>query len=160
MPDIPHLNQLNTKIKHLKPRKNGRYQQGYINPLSCKKLFPGLKRDIIIYRSSYEKKFIHWLESNPNVKYWGSECINIQYQSLIDNKIHTYFPDYLLEMTTGEKILVEIKPHNQTVPPVNENGWAYNEYMKNKCKWKAAKEYCDSRGLKFRILTERSIDKM
>ena len=46
-------------IKNLKPHKNGRYNQEYINQASCKKLFPQLKFDNIIYRSSYEKKFIY-----------------------------------------------------------------------------------------------------
>ena len=47
-------------IKNLKPRRDGRYEQGYINQESCKKLFPQMKFDKIIYRSSYEKKFIYW----------------------------------------------------------------------------------------------------
>jgi hypothetical protein len=56
-------------IKQLKPSANSRYRQGYIDPGSCKKLFPDLVRDSIIYRSSYERKFIYWCENNPNVKY-------------------------------------------------------------------------------------------
>ena len=62
-------------IKQLKPRGDGRYAQGYINAESCKKIFPQLKCDRIIYRSSYEKKFVYLLENNPSVKHWGSECI-------------------------------------------------------------------------------------
>ena len=56
------------KIKNLKPKLDGRYQQGYVNPESCKKLFPQMKHERIIFRSSYEKKFIYWLENNPAVK--------------------------------------------------------------------------------------------
>ena len=56
----------NMNIKQLKPRRDGRYEQGYINQESCKKLFPSqMKFEKIIYRSSYEKKFIYWLENNP-----------------------------------------------------------------------------------------------
>ena len=57
-------------IKQLKPNKTSRYAQGYIDPRACKKLFPELKADKIIYRSSYEKKFILWLERNNNIKFW------------------------------------------------------------------------------------------
>ena len=60
-------------IKQLKPQVDGRYYQGHINPASCKKLFPSQSNQPIIFRSSYERSFINWLESNPNVKAWGSE---------------------------------------------------------------------------------------
>ena len=69
---------VNVCKKHLKPKKNGRFQQGYINPNSCKKLFESVKNQPIIYRSSWEKRFIYWCESNKNVKYWGSECTCIK----------------------------------------------------------------------------------
>lgn len=155
------VRQPNTKIKHLKPSKSSRYQQGYINPESCKKLFPSISRDIIIYRSSYEKTFIYWLESNKSVKYWGSECFSIPYLSALDNKEHSYYPDYIVEFVDGTKMVVEIKPYNQTQNPVNENNmWAKREYIKNMCKWKAAKKYCDDRGFKFKVLTENTIYKL
>ena len=39
-------------IKNLKPSRNSRYKQGYVNPKSCKKLFPSIIHEAIIYRSS------------------------------------------------------------------------------------------------------------
>jgi hypothetical protein len=147
-------------IKNLKPSKNSRYKQGYVNSQSCKKLFPSISHESIIYRSSYELKFIQWLESNKSVKYWGSECLQIPYYSGLDGKMHTYNPDYVVEMTNGDVMVVEIKPYNQTVKPINENCWAYKEYIKNRYKWKAAKEMCDSKGYKFKILTEKTINQL
>lgn len=147
-------------IKNLKPSLNSRYKQGYIDPSSCKKLFPQLKHDRIIYRSSYEKKFIIWLEQNKNVKYWGSECFSIPYYLISDGKQHTYYPDYFVELENGECWVVEIKPYNQTQKPVNENCWASKEYIKNMCKWKATKEFCEAKGYKFRVFTERTIDNL
>lgn len=155
--DSNKVNKPNTKIKNIKPSRNGRYAQGYINPKSCKKLFPNITNDIIIYRSSYEKIFISWLENNKNVKYWGSECFGIPYISALDNKQHTYYPDYIIEFVNGDKMVVEIKPYNQTYKPVNENSWANKEYIRNISKWKYAKEYCEQRGYKFKILTENTI---
>ena len=38
--------------------------------------------------------------------------------------------------------------------------WAHNEWVKNNCKWKAAQEYCQMRGLKFKILTEKTIKQL
>lgn len=147
-------------IKSLKPSKSSRYKQGYINPNSCRKLFPELKYDKIIYRSSYEKIFMSWLENSSQVKHWGSECICIPYYSAIDNKYHHYYPDYFVEMVDGTGMVVEIKPLNQTTKPLNENCYAYREYVKNMCKWQAAQEFCKEKGYKFKILTEQTIQKM
>jgi hypothetical protein len=144
-------------IKDFKPIKDGRYSQGYINPSSCKKIFPQMKTDKIIYRSSYERKFIAWLENNEQVKNWGSECIRIPYL-YIDGKMHSYYPDYFVEMVDGTKMVVEIKPSSQTKRPVNENTWVGKEYRKNMCKWKATMEFCQAKGYKFKILTEKTIN--
>lgn len=146
-------------IKQLKPSKSCRYKQGYINTKSCKKLFPGLYNEKIIYRSSYEKKFMLWLESNKNIKYWGSECFSIPYKDLQGN-IHRYFPDYFIEMIDGTGVVVEIKPYNQTIKPINENCYAMKEYIKNSLKWKAMKEFCDNKGYKFKIITEKTLNKL
>lgn len=146
-------------IKHLKPKKNSRYKQGYIDPRSCKKLVPGVSKDTVIYRSSYELKFIVWLEGNPKVKQWASECICIPYL-FIDGTTHRYYPDYFVEFEDGTKMVVEIKPYNQTQKPVNENCWAAKEYTKNKCKWAAAIEFCKKKGYAFKILTEKTINQL
>jgi hypothetical protein len=147
-------------IKDLKPKKDGRYKQGYINPNSCKKLFGGISHEPIIYRSSYELKFIQWLEGNKEVKLWGSECLKIPYFNPKDQKWHSYYPDYFVEMNNGTKIVVEIKPKNQTQKPINENSWAYNEYIRNMCKWRSTKEFCEAKGYEFKILTENTINKL
>jgi hypothetical protein len=144
-------------IKELKPRKQSRYSQGYVNPKTCKKLIDPSKP--VIYRSSYEKKFMIWLESSRKVERWGSECIRIPYL-FVDGKIHSYFPDYYVEFVDGTKMLVEIKPANQTRPPVNENCWAAKEWTRNSCKWRAAQEFCASKGIQFKILTENTISKL
>lgn len=146
-------------IKQLKPTKYGRYEQGYINNSACKKLFPSLRNQPIIFRSSYERKLVTWFESNENVKYWGSECVKIPYM-YIDKCMHTYYPDYFVQMTDGSYIMIEVKPKSQTVKPKEDDNWAYNTYIKNLCKWKAAKKYCEDRNIKFQILTEKTIEKL
>jgi len=140
-------------IKNLKPNKKSRYSQGYLDPRSCKKYIDPSRP--IIYRSSYEKKFIIWCENNPNVERWGSEVIQIPYK--IKGSNHTYNPDFYVEMSNGEKWLVEIKPKHQTTKPINENSWLMNEWIKNNYKWRAAMIFCESKGIKFKILTEDTI---
>lgn len=147
-------------IKQLKPSKQSRYEQGYVNLKSCKKIFPQLKQEKVIYRSSYEKYFIIWLESCKKVKYWGSECLCIPYTSAIDGKIHHYYPDYFIELEDGTGVVVEVKPFNQTQKPINENSYAHKEYVKNISKWKAAQEFCNKKGYQFKIITEKTIDKL
>lgn len=146
-------------IKQFKPNKRGRYEQGYINPSSCKKLFKSQTNEPIIFRSSYERTFVYWLESCERVKYWASECIKIPYE-YIDGKTHNYYPDYIVEMENGDKLVIEIKPKNQTIRPVNENSKSYEMYVRNMCKWKAAKRYCEMNGYKFQILTEETISRL
>ena len=34
------------------------------------------------------------------------------------------------------------------------------EWSRNSCKWKAAMEYCNQRGLVFKILTEHTINRL
>ena len=147
-------------IKQLKPKKQGRFKQGYINPASCKKLFESVHNQPIIYRSSWEKKFIFWCEANPKVKHWGSECTCIHYYNPVDQKNHRYFPDFVVEMQDGSVLVVEIKPHNQTIPPENMNSWAAKTYAVNSAKWLALKSICDERGYKFCILTENTINRL
>lgn len=146
-------------IKDLKPQAHGRHQQGYLDPRSCKKLFPGISNDLITFRSSWERKYAYYCESNPNIKHWGSECIQIPY-ILYDGTQHTYYPDFLIETVDGTKIVVEIKPSAECRRPINENGYLWNAYTKNMCKWAAAKKFCQDRNMQFRILTEQTINKL
>lgn len=149
-------------IKKLAPRKNSRYKQGYINPASCKKLFPSQQNKPIIYRSSYEKRFIEYLENNKNVEAWGSECTPIEYVDAYDNKTHTYYPDYIA-LINGVYYLFEVKPYNQCVAPssiVPKDSYQWKTYIKNVSKWKAAKTLCESKGMKFQIITEKTISRL
>jgi len=146
-------------IKNFKPSKSSRYSQGYINAGSCKKIFPQFEHDKVIYRSSYEKTFIYWCERSPRIKHWASECISVPYLDPEGNW-HHYYPDFFVEYADGKYAVVEIKPSSQTKQPVNENSWFAKEWRKNFCKWKSTKEFCDSKGWDFKILTEKTIEMM
>jgi hypothetical protein len=58
----------------------------------------------------------------------------------------------------GKTILVEIKPAKETKPPKRKNLKEAMTYMKNTSKWKYAKNYCDDRGWKFEIWTEKTLE--
>ena len=63
----------------------------------------------------------------------------------------------------NEKFMIEVKPSRFTKPPKKPKRQtkAYMaeqlEYIKNKAKWQAAKEYCSDNGLKFKIFTEKEL---
>ena len=118
----------------------------------------------IICRSSWERKFCRWCDLNENILAWGSEEFCIPYISPIDNRVHRYFPDFLIKVkeSTGKikTYVVEVKPKIQTRPPrtpkrktkkyINEvRNWAIND-----AKWKNAIEYCKDRNMEFIIITE------
>lgn len=143
-------------IKSLKPRKNSRYHQGMIDPKTCKKYYSSCKNDPIIYRSGLELQFINYCEAASNVVRWASEPIAIPYMSRIDGHEVNYYPDYIIEDKNGNRCIIEIKPYNQTVKPRDiDSMWLKKAWIKNVDKWKAAKSYAESKGMKFLIVTEK-----
>ena len=121
----------------------------------------------IIYRSSWEFKFMRWCDTNPSVMEWGSETMIIPYKSPVDNKIHRYFVDFYIKVKDRQsvigKYLVEIKPEKFTKPPVIPKRQTKRfidevfQYGVNQSTWKAADEYCLNHGMKFLVLTEKDL---
>lgn len=118
----------------------------------------------IVYRSSWELKFMSYIDTHTDVVEWGSEEFAIPYRSPIDGKVHRYFPDFLVKKRTPqgttETVVVEIKPSKETNPPVIQSK-PTKQYLRevytwgiNSAKWKAAEEYCLDRNWKFIIMTE------
>lgn len=118
----------------------------------------------IIYRSLWELKFMKFCDNNPSVIEWGSEEVVIPYRSPIDGRVHRYYVDFYIKVLTktGElkKYLIEIKPKNQTAPPppTKRQTKLYKDkvltFIKNQAKWQAANNFCETRQMKFLILTE------
>lgn len=105
-----------------------------------------------------------WLDENTNVVEWGSEEIVIPYRSPEDNRVHRYFPDFIVKAKTKEgtikTMVLEVKPKKETVEPKRQKKITkryITEVMtwgKNQAKWRAAEEFCLDRGWEFRIITE------
>ena len=64
----------------------------------------------VVYRSSWELKFMRWCDHNKNVLEWGSETTIIPYRSPVDSKLHRYFVDLKVKYKSGKTVLIEIKP--------------------------------------------------
>ena len=101
-------------IKGNKPSKKSGFVQGYFPILECKKYFGN---GPIIYRSSWEKKFCLYCERNPEIIQWSSESLSIKYFNPLDEKYHTYFPDFVVRTADGRTIIVEVKPKAQLKKP-------------------------------------------
>jgi len=118
----------------------------------------------IICRSSWERKFCRWCDLNENILQWGSEEFSIPYVSPLDNRIHKYFPDFIIKLKENsgriKTYVIEVKPKKQTLPPKpgkkQTKSYIYEatEYAKNQAKWKAAQEFCADRAIEFKIITE------
>lgn len=118
----------------------------------------------VIWRSTWEKRFMLKLDHNPDVVAWSSEEVAIKYISPVDGRPHRYFPDMVVKMKSGEIYMYEIKPAIQTKPPVRNSRRPRHKvlqetktYAVNNAKWAAARAYCQSHGMTFVILTEKEL---
>ena len=142
-----------------------KYYQGKYVPRNPQK-YQGDPTDII-FRSSWERKFMVWCDSNSAVIKWSSETTVIPYICPTDNRMHRYFVDFKIQVRDKDgnvkTYLVEIKPDVQTRPPATPKRKTkryLTEVMtwgKNDAKWKYAREYCKDRGIEFVILTEKHL---
>lgn len=121
----------------------------------------------IIYRSSWEAKFMRECDANPNILQWSSEEIVIKYISPVDDRPHRYFVDFWIKMKkkdgTIREALIEVKPNHQTKPPTPQKKPTkryLNEVLTwgvNEAKWKAAIAYCKKRDWDFLVMDEYAL---
>jgi hypothetical protein len=145
--------------------RDSKYRQGFFHPKNPKK-YKGNSQNIV-YRSSWELKFMKWCDSNENILEYGSEEFCIPYRSPVDGRVHRYFPDFIIKVKeqTGEikTYVIEVKPKKQTVQPKvpkrKTKSWLYEmkTYAVNQAKWKAAEEWCKDRLVEFKIITEDNL---
>ena len=131
-------------------------------PLNPKK-YQGNPNNIIC-RSSWERKFCQWADKKESVISWASEEINIPYVSPKDNRVHKYYPDFLIKVKESSNSIktyvVEVKPKKQTLPPkkrkIITKSYIYEcqTYAVNQAKWRAASEICKDNRIEFKIITE------
>jgi hypothetical protein len=121
----------------------------------------------IVYRSSWECRVMDWLDRNKDIISWASEELIVPYISPVDNRLHRYFPDFLVKVRNKEgqlkTLMIEVKPKKQTQPPMQQRRIT-KQYITevttwgvNQAKWKAAEEYCLDRGWQFKIMTEEHL---
>lgn len=156
-------------IKKVKPSKNSGFVQGYYQPENQSKY---VGQSPVIFRSSWERKFMIWCDRNEKVIYWSSEPVEIKYFWRLDGREHKYNPDFFIRVLQEDgktkDILIEIKPEDQLKKPLppkknstkslNSYKYMVEQYTKNLDKYIAAKSYCSNRNWNFQILTEKTIN--
>lgn len=86
---------------------------------------------------------MHHLDADPNVLTWSYEKLIIEYVSnQRTGKVRKYYPDFLIEMKDGVKVVVEIKQRRKL------------DNMIVKKKIAAATEWCSTHGATYKVLTE------
>lgn len=139
------------------------FKQGHYTPKNPEKC---MNSGILVYRSSWEKFVFEFLDRSPSIIKWGSETVQIPYMSSVKGRMARYFPDIFVQYKNkaGEVVteIIEIKPEKETAKPKMGRSKSTNDYntltyITNMEKWSAAEKYCQERGIKFRILTERQL---
>lgn len=167
---------------------NSNYHNGNYIPKYKDKVIKLNAQGGIYYRSSWELKFMIWLDNNPKIKKWGAECISIPYQLThlekggdINLKSHTYYPDFYYELDTGseflKKVVAEVKPQkefnmvralqekklsvpdNATVKKLKNLEYDVKMAHKNMKKWETMIRFCDKKGWEFVVITEEVLKK-
>lgn len=114
------------------------------------------------YRSSWEFHFMKFCDENPAIAAWASEAIKIPYRSPLTGKPTVYVPDFFIQYKNKkgkDKVeLIEIKPSTQAMrESLGKNRQNQASYVLNMAKWEAAGKYCKSKGIGFRVITEKEL---
>jgi hypothetical protein len=141
-------------------------KKGFFKPKNPQKYAGDVSN--IVYRSSWELKFLYYLDNHPDIISYGSEEFAIPYFSPVDRKMHRYFPDFIIKKREKNGnitvCVIEIKPFSQVQAPVKNNkiNRTYiNEtitYAINQAKWSSAKSFCKTKNWEFVILTEKELN--
>ena len=123
----------------------------------------------IMFRSSWELRYMKWLDANNAVLRWASEELAIPYVNPIKvdangrPKISRYFPDFIIMYRdlSGQvkKEIVEVKPLKEAIITPRMSERDKMAYAVNQAKWKAAAEYAERNGATFRVITEKTMFK-
>lgn len=124
---------------------------------------------LLLYKSSWEENVFKFIDNNPNIIKWGYEIIKIPYMKPVPGgyRKSNYFPDLYIEYFDKHKNfnreVLEIKPLKQTRPTKARKPLVRLQenyvFVVNCAKWEAAEQWCTHRGMKFSVITEKTIFK-
>jgi len=108
-------------------------------------LYESRKGGKVSYRSSWERAFAVWCDNNDSIQRFDYEPFAISYWDT-ENAKRRYVPDFLVEYTTGAKILYEIKPA------------AFVNSRAAQLKAEAARKYCQENDIDaYEFMTKKTL---
>ena len=135
-----------------------KFQQGEYQ-VTNKSKYAGTK--LPYYRSSWELAFCRMCDTHPNIIKWASENLKIPYQNPLTGKYTVYVPDFMIQYIdkNGKQHveLIEIKPSTQTTMENAKSKKDQAAVILNAAKWTAAQEWCERKGIKFKVINEQQI---
>lgn len=122
-------------------KKRGHYHRGeYISQKSGK---------TYKYRSGWELLVMKHLDNDAKTSAWSYESIVIEYVSNAKTgRKRKYYPDFYVELSTGEKQLIEVKPTRKLIQKAVRK------------KLTAAEDWCRDNQVTLRIITERELKEL
>lgn len=121
------------KRRRRRKRKGGYKRGEHLSP----------KAGVCKYRSGWERLYMKWLDEQEDVISWSYEKVVIAYVSNVrSGKLRKYYPDFCIEMSSGSKRIVEVKPKRKMLQPTIVK------------KTNAAIEWCSANGHTFEFVTE------
>lgn len=113
------------------------------------------------YRSSWEHTFMQFCDNHPSILQWASESVRIPYCNPLSGRNTVYVPDFFIiyQDASGKNHaeLIEIKPSKQTNLSEAKSRYDRASIAVNYAKWQAAAAFCSTKGIRFRIVTERDL---
>ena len=146
------------------PRKRGRYGNAKTGKffMSHPEKFCGAQAPE--YKSELELLFMKYADSSPAVLSWGYETSVIRYldESQYPAKVRRYFIDFVCKVKAADggvkTVWVEIKPEKEASRPSRKCcKETMLTWVRNQCKWKAARQLAAAKGYEFKVLTERQL---
>ena len=139
-------------------RGKGKFHQGEFVPKNRSKYIGTYP---IYFRSSWEKKFMNFLDAHANVLFWGSEALKIPYVNPFTRKIANYYPDFII-ISIGKdgkqtKKIVEIKPNKETILEAAKSMKDKIALALNYYKWAAARKFAHDNDMEFSVITEKQL---
>lgn len=151
-------------IKVADPSRRGKYgnaHTGTFFPTHPEK-YTGEKP--IVYKSGLELAFMKYADRNPMILQWGYEnATPIKYldHSTSPSKVRRYYVDFVCRVNVGGRVKtvwIEIKSSQETrKPKKGQSPKTITTWIKNTCKWQAARMLAESKGYEFKILTEKEL---
>lgn len=135
--------------RHLQTNISGKAQLRAREPIGrsfglVRGKFPSRKMDRMIHwESQLERDAVLLFEFSPGVTAYQEQPFTAHYT--IDDKTRRYTPDFEITLTSGETVVIEIKPEQKLLEPVTKR------------KFEHILRYFDRRGQPFLLLTEANI---